>query len=95
LSLTPTHRRGLIKRGFSEGQIKQYGFVSVGYQQSLVNPISDRLAGIAPGGKNLTNKFSGLIVPIRDDSGFYIGWQFRILQKLHGKPRGRMEAVSL
>jgi hypothetical protein len=78
LSLTAAHRQKLIKRGFSEEQIQQYGFVSVGYQQSLVNPISDRLAGVAPGGKNLTNKFSGLIVPIRDESGFYLGWQYRL-----------------
>ena len=78
LSFTPTHRQELIKRGFSDKQIQQYGFKSVSYQQPLKTPVSDRLAGIAPGSKSLTNKFSGLIVPIRNESGFYLGWQYRL-----------------
>lgn len=78
LPLTPAHHQSLIERGFTHNQIKQYGFKSVSYQQILKTPVSDRLGGVAPGGKNLTNKFSGLIVPIRNDSGFYLGWQYRL-----------------
>ena len=78
LSLTNTHHKALIKRGFTVEQIKQYGFKSVRYKQPLINAVSDRLAGIAPSGKHLTNKFSGLIVPIRDPQGLYLGWQYRL-----------------
>jgi hypothetical protein len=78
LSLTPAHRQGLIQRGFNDDQIKQYGFKSVNYLQTLTAPVSDRLAGVAPGGKSLTNKFSGLIVPIQHHDGSFIGWQYRL-----------------
>ena len=78
LSLTPHHRQGLIKRGFSNKQIQQYGFKSVDQEQTLINPISARLAGVTPSGQSLTNKFSGLIVPIRDIDGYYLGWQYRL-----------------
>lgn len=78
LSLTEYHRQGLIQRGFSDEQINLYGFKSVSYQQTLVSPISARLAGVALGGRNLTNNFSGLIVPIRNFEGFYLGWQYRL-----------------
>ena len=78
LPLTIAHRKSLIKRGFTDQQIKQYSFKSVRYQQPLVEPVSDRLAGVAPEGRYLTNKFSGLIVPIRNEEGLYIGWQYRL-----------------
>lgn len=78
LSLTPAHRQELIRRGFTNKQIQQYDFKSVSYQQPLTTIFTDRLAGVAPGGKHLTNKFSGLIVPIRNESGFYLGWQYRL-----------------
>ena len=78
LSLTPTHREALIKRGFTDNQIEQYGFKSVKYQQPLNTPVTNRLAGVANNGRHLTNKFSGLIVPIKNESGFYIGWQYRL-----------------
>lgn len=44
----------------------------------MINPISDCLAGVAPGGVNLTNNFSGLIVPILNPEGLYVGWQYRL-----------------
>ena len=78
LPLTAAHRKSLTKRGFTNQQIEQYGFKSVRYQQPLVKPVSDRLAGVAKGGKQLTNNFSGLIVPIRNGLGLYIGWQYRL-----------------
>lgn len=77
LNLKSHHFRGLLDRGFSPQQIHKYGFKSVSYRQSLKAPISDRLAGVAPSGKSLTNKFRGLIVPIRDNEGHYLGWQYR------------------
>ena len=46
LSLTPAHRRSLLKRGFSDDQIKKHGFKSVSYQQPLKNPVRDRLADV-------------------------------------------------
>ena len=51
---------------------------SVDYQQFLVNPVSDCLAGVALGGSHLTNKFSGLVVPICNPDGLFIGWQYRL-----------------
>lgn len=72
------HRQGLIERRFSNQQIEQYGFKSVSYHQTLSRTVNDHLAGVAPGGKRLTNKFSGLIVPIRDSDGHYLGWQYRL-----------------
>jgi hypothetical protein len=76
--LTAAHRKALIKRGFTDQQINQYGFKSVRYKQPLTNAVSNRLAGVAKNGKHLTNKFSGLIVPIKNESGFYLGWQYRL-----------------
>ena len=78
LSLTSAHLAALIKRGFTKEQIEEYGFKSVRYHQPLTIPISNRLAGIADDGKHLTNKFTGLIVPIRNPQGLYIGWQYRL-----------------
>jgi len=80
LTIKPHHHKALLKRGFSPEQIEQYGFRSVSHQQPLKTPVSDRLAGVAPGGKNLNNKFNGLIVPVRDGDNNYLGWQYRLDQ---------------
>jgi len=78
LTIEPHHHKALLERGFTTEQIERYGFRSVSYQQPLKTPISNHLAGVAPGGRNLTNKFSGLIVPVRDADDNYLGFQYRL-----------------
>jgi hypothetical protein len=83
LSLSSNHKRALIERGFSDQQIEKYQFKSVTYRQPLSHFVSDRLPGVATGGHSLTNKFSGLIVPILNPDGFYLGWQYRLDYAAH------------
>jgi hypothetical protein len=77
------HKRALIERGFSDQQIEKYQFKSVTYRQPLTHLVDDRLPGVATGGRSLTNKFSGLIVPILNPDGFFIGWQYRLDYAAH------------
>ena len=78
LALSDRHRSALKQRGFSSEEIDRYQFKSVSYQQALTEPISNHLAGIDRGGNKLNNCYSGILIPIRDDWGRYLGWQYRL-----------------
>lgn len=78
LKLKPEHRRALQQRGVTQSQIERYQFKSISYLQRLETTVSNRLAGIAPGGLALSTKYTGLLIPIQDYQGRYLGWQTRL-----------------
>lgn len=78
LSLKPKHIWALSRRGLSQLQIERCCCRSVTNFQSIAKPVNDRLAGIAPGGMSLNSNYAGLLIPIRNPLGQYIGWQVRL-----------------
>lgn len=78
LELAPRHQINLAARGFDPQTIAHYQFKTIEREQKFSIGISDRLAGVAPGGINLNNKYSGILIPIRDESQLYSGWQTRL-----------------
>lgn len=77
LPLTPEHRQQLHSRGLTEAEIKNGGFRSVEKWQKLDFPVTDSLAGVKRGGRSLLTPDSGIICPIPDQDGRFIGWQLR------------------
>ncbi|MGB5637058.1 MAG: hypothetical protein WBM86_30340 [Waterburya sp.] len=78
LTLSPKHHWQIKQRGFDPQIIVHYQFRTINYRQKLTLPISDRLAGVAPGGKELTNNYSGILIPIQNHEQLWNGWQTRL-----------------
>ena len=78
LKLKPRHIQTLYQRGFSDRHQVYYQFKSLDYKQKLTNKVSPCLAGISPDGLSLVNKYSGLLIPIRNGRQQYLGWQTRL-----------------
>jgi len=78
LTLTDLHRQALQSRGLTDADIEAGMYRSVVPWQKLINPVSDRLAGIQKGGKRLHIHASGILCPIANHRGEFIGWQVRL-----------------
>lgn len=78
LKLKVKHKQALYQRGFSDRHQVYYQFKSLDYKQKLTNKVSPCLAGISPDGLSLVNKYSGLLIPIRNERQQYLGWQTRL-----------------
>jgi hypothetical protein len=78
LKLKAKHKQALYQRGFSDRHQVYYQFKSLDYKQKLTNKVSPCLAGISPDGLSLVNKYSGLLIPIRNERQQYLGWQTRL-----------------
>lgn len=77
LSLYRHHREDLKRRGLSSELINAGKFRSVDQFHRLENEVSYNLAGIDISGRSLTNKITGYIVPIWNESRQIIGYQIR------------------
>ncbi len=73
LSLTKKDRILLQKRGLTDSQIVQNGYRSITKWQKLASPVSNRLAGTNPEGDQLYNPCEGILCPVKDENGFYVG----------------------
>ena len=77
LTLTQWHREDLHRRGLTDQEIEAGGYRSVKKWQKLSTPVDDRLAGVKLGGRSLLTCESGIICPIRNHKGQFVGWQLR------------------
>ncbi|MGK7897648.1 MAG: plasmid replication protein, CyRepA1 family, partial [Xenococcus sp. (in: cyanobacteria)] len=73
LELNDKHQQKLSRRGLTPEQIENNGYRSVKSYQKLGIEINSRLAGISYNGTNLNNKDSGILCPIKDYQGRFIG----------------------
>lgn len=77
LALHPEDKEDLLKRGFTEQQIIDCGFKSVGKWQKLKKHYPLNLPGIATRGTNLLSKEAGYVCPIHNHDGLIVGLQVR------------------
>lgn len=77
LSLTNTHHTQLKARGLTEDQIKTAGYRSVGQWQKLDQEVTPALAGVNHYGTGLVTPDSGILVPIPNEKGEWVGYQLR------------------
>lgn len=78
LTLSSKHHKDLVARGLDDTSIARSQYKSLTYRQPLTAKISDRLAGVAPGGMHLNNRYTGILIPIVDCQNRYLGWQCRL-----------------
>ncbi|MGF1488174.1 MAG: plasmid replication protein, CyRepA1 family [Prochloraceae cyanobacterium] len=93
LWLWPSHLEKLRKR-FSvlglepkkiDELIKEADCKSVHQWQGLDIPVSDLFPGVRLGGRSLLNSGSGILIPIKNEEGLYIGLQLRLDRPTEGK----------
>ena len=73
LTLSDRDRQLLKARDLTDTQIEQNGYRSAPQWQKLDNPVSDRLAGTSHKGDRLYNPCDGILCPVPDSNGFYVG----------------------
>jgi hypothetical protein len=78
LSLSDTHKAHLKHdRGFSDEEIASRCYRSIEKFQKLDIEVNHRLAGVSITGRSLTHFDSGIICPIPNPEGLFVGWQLR------------------
>ncbi len=78
LSLSDTHRAHLKHdRSFSDEEIALNCYRSIEKFQKLDTEVSHQLAGVSITGRSLTHFDSGIICPILNPEGLFVGWQLR------------------
>lgn len=78
LSLSNAHRAHLKQdRGLSDEEIATRCYRSIEKFQKLNVEVSHRLAGVSITGLTLTHFDSGIICPIPNPEGLFVGWQLR------------------
>ena len=78
LELSEEHRAQLRLRGMTDEQIEEGMYRSVQKWQRLQFRANDRLAGVRHGGKQLQVPASGILCPIPNHQGEFVGWQLRL-----------------
>jgi len=73
LNLNENHETRLLERGLTENQIEKNGYCSAHRWQKLGKPIDERLAGIRGNGYQINNPGSGIIAPIINEDGLFVG----------------------
>ena len=73
LSLSDRDRQMLENRGLTDAQIEQNGYRSVVRWQKLSSPVSNRLAGTNDEGNKLNNPCDGILCPVINADGLFIG----------------------
>ena len=73
LTLSPRDRQRLKNRGFSEKQITSHQYRSVKKWQKLDYPVNPRLAGTSRNGQKLNNPSVGILCPVPNENGLYVG----------------------
>jgi hypothetical protein len=84
LELHPTDRADLLRRGFSNHEIKEIGFKSVDRYQWLHSSYPESLPGIKQGGKQLLTSEAGYLCPIFDEAGRILAFQLRVRELSKG-----------
>jgi hypothetical protein len=88
LSLNDIDRSDLIRRGFTNQQIKEIGFKSVDPYQRLREPVNPRFPGVTVQGDRLNNwSMGGILIPIYTITGEIVAFQIR--NRAPGKNRYR------
>ncbi|GFE71958.1 hypothetical protein CFPU101_45680 [Chroococcus sp. FPU101] len=77
LTLSDSHREQLKNRGFTDSQIEAANYRSVTQWQKLDFSVSNRLAGTNKRGLGLITPNGGILIPIPDVNGLYVGFQLR------------------
>jgi hypothetical protein len=77
LSLNDIDRQDLIKRGFTNQQIRDIGFKSVEKWQRLTAPVNSRFPGVNITGRNLNNAIAGILIPVYTVTGEIVSFQIR------------------
>ncbi|MFB6276218.1 MAG: plasmid replication protein, CyRepA1 family [Halothece sp.] len=77
LSLTEDHRAQLQARGLTDDQIAEAGYRSVTQWQPLNQQVSPRLPGVNCYGNKLITPDSGILIPIPNEKGQWVGYQLR------------------
>ena len=79
LSLSYAHKSHLKRdRGFTDEEIEAGHYRSVVKFQRLDQEVDPRLAGVSLDGRSLTHYASGILCPIPNPEGLFIGWQLRL-----------------
>ncbi len=73
LTLSPRDRQRLKNRGFTEKQITSHQYRSVKKWQKLDWPVNPRLAGTSRNGQKLNNPSVGILCPVPNENGLYVG----------------------
>jgi hypothetical protein len=78
LSLNEIDRKDLIRRGFTQQQIREIGFKSVEKFQRLTEPVNNRFPGVNIQGNRLSNgSISGILIPLYTVTGEIVAFQVR------------------
>ncbi|MEG3437748.1 plasmid replication protein, CyRepA1 family [Pannus brasiliensis CCIBt3594] len=77
LTLSPSHRETLRKRGLNDAEIDAGMYRTVDRYQPLRFRVDDRLAGVIRGGKSLYIPAPGILCPIANEKGEFVAWQIR------------------
>ena len=77
LTLHPADRGDLLRRGYSEEEIRTNGYKSVEKWQRLTREYDIGLAGVNLNGRSLNIPFPGYLCPTRDENGCITGAQIR------------------
>lgn len=77
LTISDRDYKELTNRGFKHSQILECDYKSIQIGQPLSPKISQLLAGVTADGMSLNNHVSGMILPIPNEKGQYVGWQYK------------------
>jgi hypothetical protein len=87
LSLNEIDRKDLIRRGFTQQQIKEIGFVSVEKFQRLKEPVNHRFPGVNIQGTKLNNGIAGILIPLYTVTGEIVAFQIRNREQSNNRYR--------
>ncbi len=73
LELSQYHKNQLLARGLTAAQIEKNGYRSVKQWQKLSIPVDKRLAGVSINGNKLNNPDSGILCPVLNGDGLFVG----------------------
>lgn len=107
LTLTETHKEGLLKRGFTEQQIEKngykstpvFGFWSLARRLQEMGCVLEGVPGFyeEESGEwsiHFTAKSSGFLVPVRNIEGFIVGMQIRLDHPYDGRKYMWLSSVN-
>jgi hypothetical protein len=87
LSLNEIDRKDLVRRGFTQQQIKEIGFVSVEKFQRLREPVNNRFPGVNIHGTKLNNGIAGILIPLYTVTGEIVAFQIRNREQSNNRYR--------
>ncbi len=90
-ALEAVDRQDLIRRGFTDRQIRTIGFKSVDKWQRLKEPVHNRFPGVTISGHKLYNSIAGILIPLYTVTGEIVAFQVRNREK---SDRGRYRWLS-